>query len=197
MGYHEQLEKLIADKDDIITTKEVEKSGIPRHYLTLFVREGLLERVSQGIYVKPDVFEDDMYILQMKSQKVIFSHETALILHELTDRIPIDCSVTVPYGYNGSSLRKSGVVVHSVKKQLHLMGTTEVETTFGRKVIAYNKERTICDIIRNRNNMDVAVLNEAIKMYLRSKDKNISLLLKYAEELRVKKILRSYLEILL
>jgi len=68
---------------------------------------------------------------------------------------------------------------------------------FGRKVTVYNKERTICDIIRNRNNMDIAILNEGIKRYLGSKDKNISLLLSYAKELRVQKIARRYMEILL
>ncbi|MUV37129.1 hypothetical protein JNUCC1_00935 [Lentibacillus sp. JNUCC-1] len=77
------------------------------------------------------------------------------------------------------------------------MGTTEVETFFGRKVTAYNKERTICDIIRNRNNMDIAILNDALKRYLVRKDKNISLLMKYAKALRVQKILRNYMEILL
>jgi hypothetical protein len=45
--------------------------------------------------------------------------------------------------------------------------------------------------------MDIAILNEAIKRYLNNKDKNISLLLRYADELDVKNILRNYLEILL
>ncbi|MEC1771950.1 type IV toxin-antitoxin system AbiEi family antitoxin domain-containing protein [Schinkia azotoformans] len=197
MSYREQLENLIADNNGIVVTNEVEKQGIPRHYLTPLVREGKLDRVSHGVYVTPDAFEDEMYMLQMKSPKVIFSHETALFFHDLTDRDPLEWSVTVPNGYNATKLRDSGIQVYSVKKSLHLMGTTEVETLFGRKVTAYNKERTICDIIRNRNNMDIAILNDALKRYLASKDKNISLLMKYAKELRVQKILRSYMEILL
>ncbi len=197
MSYREQLESLIADNNGIVVTNEVEKQGIPRHYLTPLVREGKLDRVSHGVYVTPDAFEDEMYMLQMKSPKVVFSHETALFFHDLTDRDPLEWSVTVPNGYNATKLRDSGIQVFSVKKPLHLMGTTEVETLFGRKVTAYNKERTICDIIRNRNNMDVAILNDALKRYLASKDKNISLLMKYAKELRVQKILRSYMEILL
>lgn len=195
MSYREQLENLIADNNGIVVTNEVEKQGIPRYYLTPLVREGKLERVSHGIYVTPDAFEDEMYMLQMKSPKVIFSHETALFFHDLTDRDPLQWSVTVPNGYNATKLRDSGIQVYSVKKSLHLMGTTEVETLFGRKVTAYNKERTICDIIRNRNNMDITILNDALKRYLASKDKNISLLMNYAKELRVQKILRSYMEI--
>lgn len=197
MSYREQLESLIADHNGIVVTKEVEKQGIPRHYLTLLVREGKLDRVSHGVYVTPDAFEDEMYMLQMKSPRVVFSHETALFLHDLTDRDPLEWSVTVPNGYNATKLRHSGIQVYSVKKPLHLTGTTEVETLFGRKVTAYNRERTICDIIRNRKNMDIAILNDALKRYLASKDKNISLLMKYAKELRVQKILRSYMEILL
>ena len=50
---------------------------------------------------------------------------------------------------------------------------------------------------KDRNNMDIAILNEAIKRYLNSKDKNISLLLRYAKDLDVQNILRNYLEILL
>ncbi len=197
MCYREELENLITDNQGIIITNDVEKHGIPRHYLTLFMREGKLERVSHGTYVSPDTFDDEMYTLQAKRQKVIFSHETALFLHELTDRDPLELSVTIPNGYNGTSLRESGIKVYSVKKSLHLMGVTEVESLYGRKIKAYDKERTICDIVRNRNNMDIAILNEAIKRYLQSKEKNITLLLKYAKELGVQKIIRNYMEILL
>lgn len=197
MSYREQLENLIADKKGLVITKEVEKEGIPRHYLTLFMREGKLERVSHGAYVTPDTFEDEMYTIQVQRQKVIFSHETSLFLHELTDRDPLELSVTMPYGYNGSSLRESGIKVYTVKKSLHLMGVTEVETLFGRPIKTYNKERTICDITRNRNNMDIAILNEGIRGYLESKDKNIPLLLRYAKELGIQKVVRNYMEILL
>ncbi|WP_073160337.1 hypothetical protein [Halanaerobium congolense] len=59
----------------------------------------------------------------------------------------------------------------------------------------YNKERTICDILKNRNNMDPSLLNTAIRNYLTSKGKNIPKLLDYSKKLRIKTILRRYLEI--
>ena len=90
------------------------------------------------------------------------------------DRDPLEWSVTIPYGYNGSNLRKLGIKVYTVKKELHLMGVTELKTSYGRPIKVYDKERTICDIVRNRNNMDVTILNEGIKRYLDSKDKNIN-----------------------
>ncbi len=197
MGYQNKLEKLIEDKDGLILTKEVVEAGVPRQYLNIFVRENKLERVAHGVYLTPDTFDDEMYRLQAKNQRAIFSHETALYLHDLTDRDPIEWSVTVPYGYNATHLREDGVKVYTVKRDLYQLGVMELDTVYGRPVKAYNKERTICDIIRNRNNMDIAILNEAVKRYLDTKDKNIPQLLRYAEKLGVLNVARNYVEILL
>lgn len=197
MNYRDRLEELIDNKDGLILTKEVDEADIPRQYLSIFVKEDKLERISKGVYLTPDTFDDEMYRIQARNQRAIFSHETALYLHDLTDRDPIEWSVTVPYGYNATHLRAEGVKVYTVKKALHQMGVTELRTIYGRPIKAYNKERTICDIIRNRNKMDIAILNEAIRRYLDTKDKNIPLLLRYAEKLDVQNVVRKYLEILL
>ncbi|MEW6621938.1 MAG: type IV toxin-antitoxin system AbiEi family antitoxin domain-containing protein [Bacillota bacterium] len=197
MKYRDRLQELINEKDGLLLAKDADEENIPRQYVALFVKENILERVSNGVYLTPDTFDDEMYRLQAKNQRIIYSHETALYLHDLTDRDPIRWTVTVPYGYNASHLRKEGVRVYTVKKDLYLMGVTEAKTVYGRQIKIYNRERTICDIVRNRNNMDVAILNEAIKRYLGNKEKNISLLMRYAQELEVQNILRKYVEILL
>lgn len=197
MDYRKQLTRLIEQKNGLILTKDAEAIGIPRHYLGLFVKEQLLDRVGHGIYLSPDAFDDEMYVLQARSNKLIYSHETALYLHELTDRDPLVYVVTVPAGYNASNVRKADVKVYTVKEELHSLGTTEGKTEYGRPVTIYNKERTICDIIRSRNSMDIAILNDAIKRYVTSRNKNIPLLLRYAQKFRVQTILRNYLEILL
>ena len=197
LNYQDKLEKLIETKDGLILTREVEAAGISRQYLNILLKEKKLERLAHGVYLTPDAFDDEMYRIQAKNQRIIFSHETALYLHDLTDRDPIEWSVTIPYGYNATHLRDEGIKVYTVKKTLHQMGVIELKTIYGRDIKAYNKERTICDIVRNRNNMDVGILNEAVKRYLSSKDKNIPLLMRYAEELDIQNILRNYVEILL
>ncbi|WP_368644669.1 type IV toxin-antitoxin system AbiEi family antitoxin domain-containing protein [Alkalibacterium putridalgicola] len=197
MDYREMLEDLINDSDGLVLTKDVVNAGIPRQYLTIFTKEDKLERVAQGVYLSPTTFDDEMYRIQAKNQRVIFSHETALYLHDLTDRDPLELTVTVPTGYNATHLKEDGLVIHTVKKSFHQLGTIDMKTMFGRDIKAYNKERTICDIIRNRKNMDPAILTESIKRYLNLKDKNIPLLLRYAKKLNIESILREYLEMLL
>jgi len=58
-------------------------------------------------------------------------------------------------------------------------------------------ERTICDIIRNRNGLDIEIVTNAMKRYTKRRDKNLPQLMRYAEIFRVSKILRSYMEVLL
>lgn len=197
MNYHNELKKLMERNEGLILTKDAEAAGIPRTYLGIFVKENLLDRVGHGVYLSPEAFDDEMYSLQARTNKLIYSHETALYLHDLTDRDPLEWVGTVPAGYNSSNLRVAGVKVYTVKKEFHLLGVTAGKTEYGRPVSVYDKERTICDIVRSRNNLDVGIINESIKRYIADKEKNIPLLLRYAEKFRVQKILRTYLEILL
>ena len=197
MDYREMLESLIEKKDGLILTKDVTDAGIPRTYLGSFVKEDILERMAHGVYLSRETFEDELYSLQARSSRLIYSHETALYLHGLTDRDPLQWVGTVPTGYNSTNFKNEGVKVYFVKKELHQVGATTGKTEFGRDITLYDTERTICDLIRNRNNLDADLINEAIRRYVGSREKNIPQLLRYAEQFRVQRILRNYLEILL
>lgn len=193
----ERLEALIKSSNGVITTKLANNHDIHRQYLSQFAKQGKLERIAHGIYITPDVWEDKMLIHQLRKEKMVYSHETALFLHDLTDRDPLSYSVTVPTGYNTSKLNEDGLIVYTIKKELFELGICTKQTMFGNDVRTYDMERTICDIIRDRNNQDSAVLSDAMKKYARRSDKNLNRLMKYSEIFKVEKILRNYLEVLL
>ena len=193
----EKLKILIKKHDGVITTKLAGENNIHREYLSELIRLGDIERVGHGIYITPDVWEDGLMINQLRRSRMIYSHETALYLHDLTDRDPVQYVVTVPHGYNPTRLKNEGLVVHTVKKELFKLGVCTKKTIFGNKVKTYDMERTICDILRDRNNQDSAVVNDSIKRYLNKKDKDLNKLMKYARLLRVENVIRHYLEVLL
>ena len=197
MDYWDKLEKLIEDKEGIVLTKDLKEYNIPRYYLTILTKKNRLERVARGVYITPEAFDDEMYRIQAKNEKIIYSHETALYLHDLSDRPPISYTVTVPQGYNATHLKKEGLVVHTVKNETYQLGIEKGKTIFGRNIQVYDIERTICDIVRNRKNMDVSLFNDALKRYARINNKDTYLLMEYAEKLNIKKRLRQYMEILL
>jgi predicted transcriptional regulator of viral defense system len=197
MKYREKLKELINEHNGIILTKQITEAGIPRVYISELVEKGVLERLERGVYITSDSFDDEMYRLQAKYTNIIFSHDTALYLHDLTDRDPLKYSVTVPAGYNPQNLKKIGVKVFSIKKELYNLGLTSIRTLFDREVRCYNMERTICDILRSRSQMDIAIVTDAIKRYVKRKNKNQPQLMRYAESLKVSKLLRRYMEVLL
>ncbi len=191
------LETLIEEHGGVITSKLADDHNIHREYLRELIRQGKLERVAYGVYITPDVWEDKMLIHQLRRKKMIYSHGTALFLHDLTDREPLVYSVTVPDGYNTKMLKIEGLFVHVVKVELFELGMCYAKTVFGNTVKTYDPERTICDLIRDRNNQDPAIITDALKRYVAKKDNDLNKLVTFAEKFRVKKIVNTYLEVLL
>ena len=105
--------------------------------------------------------------------------------------------MTVHSGYNARHLGGEPIKLFYIHRELPDLGKETVNTSFGRTVYCYNRERTLCDLLRSRSQMDPALLNAAFKLYLRGSEKNLSLLFDYSAQLGVQKLAKSYLEVLL
>lgn len=197
MTQMEQIEKLIADNGGMIQTSQITNAGISKTVFYQYVKANDMEQISHGVYATKNTWTDAMYLVYLRCRQAVFSHETALFLHDLTDREPMEYEITVKTGYNPSKLKDDGIKVYTIKKELHEEGIIMVHTPFGHLVPVYNMERTICDIIRNRNNTEIQSFQSALKQYVKRKDKDLRLLMQYAAEFHVDKILRQYLEVLL
>jgi hypothetical protein len=68
---------------------------------------------------------------------------------------------------------------------------------YGNKVRVYDPERTVVDIVRNRNGIEFQTFEDALKRYVRRKDKNVNKLIDYAKEFHVDKILIDYMRVML
>ncbi len=104
MNQFEQLNQLIKEHGGTIQTFQVLEAGISKPVFYAYVKEKGLEQAAHGVYVSPDAWTDDLYLLHLRCEQAVFSHETALFFHDLTDREPIQYSVTVRTGYNPSRI---------------------------------------------------------------------------------------------
>ena len=77
------------------------------------------------------------------------------------------------------------------------MGITELKTTWGNPVKVYVMERTLCDMVKDKKNQDIAVVTDALKRYVKRKDKNLKNLMEYAGKLKVGEQMRFYMEVLI
>ena len=197
MTQFELLDKLVEKGNGYLQTFQVLEKGISKPTLADYVNKRNMERVAQGVYLAEDVWKDELYILHLSNSRIIFSHETALFLHGLMEREPKDISVTVRAGYNATHLRKKGIRVYQVKPEIEELGVLNIQTGFGNTVRAYDKERTICDVIRYKEAMDVQVFQYAMKEYMGSTHKNLNHLMTYAKKLHIESAVRTYTEVML
>lgn len=195
--YEESIFHIISKNKGYVTAKEVTEAGIPRRCLTKLVESGKLLKAKRGIYVLPDVWEDELYFLQYRFSKGIFSHDTALYLHGMTDRTPISFTMTFPFGYNTGSIKKQGVIPKVCTVEAYFLGIMEIASPSGNIIKVYDVERTLCDMVKESHHADIQVINQAMKEYAVSKEKNIAKLMNYAEKLRVASKVSNYMEILL
>ena len=165
----QKLEQLARLDSGVLQTASVTALGISKEMLARFVSKNQYERVSLGIYLAPDAWRDDPYLLQLRCPQVIFSHDSALYYHNLTDREPLRLTVTTKTGYNPTRLTSDRIKVFTIKKDLHQTGISITETSFGYRVNVYDMERTICDILRSRHDMETQVFQDALKLYARKK----------------------------
>ena len=190
------IDKLLNENSGIIRTADVVHAGISRTTLGTLVKNGNLERIAHGQYIRPDYMTDELYLLQQRSDKIIFSHETALFLHDMAERTPLQHSLTIPNNSKLSPVLSEGCKIYYIKPELYGLGRCTAKSKMGHEVLAYDAERTICDMLRSRSRIDSQIFAEAMKAYAARKGQNWNNLRDYADAFRITKLLRQYLEVL-
>lgn len=194
MNYENKILNLF--NNGFLRNKDLVDNNIPSVYLTRLVNNNVIERVSRGLYVRTNSLPDDLIILQNKSKNAIYSNMTALYLYGFSDRLPIKYDITVNSGYNGSLQEVDNVNLFYTKKELLNLGEFVYRLDSGNLIKVYDLERTICDVIKNKNRLDQELANKALRKYFYSKEKNTLKLYEYAKKMKIYKKVRSVFEIL-
>lgn len=197
MTKQELMDSIVEKNNGYLTTAEVVANGISKAYLLEYAQKRKLSRIAQGVYMSEDTWRDELYIISLRNKGTVFSHETALYLHGLMECEPLRISLTVAQKYNATHLRKRGCKVYTVTEDRFELGQTTAETGFGNIVKVYDMDRTVCDIIKNKNNMDIQIFQTAVKEYMKNSRKNLSNLINYARFLKIENTVRMYTEVLL
>lgn len=187
----------LIDDSGIVLTSKVMQAGITKPSFYKFLKSNGFEQVAHGIYASPEAWADENYILSLRCPKAVFSHDEALYHYGLVDREPQGRTITVYTGYGTGRLINDGITVYTVKKDLLDIGKATVTTNLGHLIPMYNQERTICDLIRNRNRFEIQDFQTALKAYIAKKDKDLNRLMKYSKMFHVDRKIREYMEVML
>lgn len=182
MCLEQKFEILIKKKNGLFKYSDLIQLGYNQRQIKNLERNNIIEKVRRGIYSHKDYFADTLKIYQMENKKLIYSHETAAYLHDLTDRFPREFTITTESGYH---LRKSKELnVFYVKKNYFELGIEEIKDMSGNMIKVYDKERTVCDIIRSKDRIEQQVYVEVIQNYFKGKVK-LNKLSRYAKTLGI------------
>lgn len=184
---------------DYLTPLTARENGISKWKFYKYIKDNDgVEKVSYGIYANKDTWVDNLYVLHQRCPKAVFSHDEAFYYHDLCDREPIVNTLTIYSGYNAHRLKAStNCKVYTVKRELLDVGKIMVKDNYGNQVPMYNLERTIVDLIRSRSTIEINEFVTVLKTYSRRRDKDLHLLMEYAELFHVSKMVRQYMEVLL
>ncbi|WP_312500057.1 hypothetical protein [Enterococcus sp.] len=199
----EQLKKAenLIKSDIIFTNEDFLKQDISKDFMNELIKDGVLEEVYSGIYIRADSYVDDFLVRQMILPKGIFSNETALYIHDLTDKFPYTVWMNFPVGYK---LPKNvpdylqNTVVRQVSERYLNLEIIDVPVSASKHAIrVYSKEKTLCDIVKKKNVVEQEVINKAFKRYLSSKERDVGKLIQVAKEMRAENQVRTIVEVLI
>ena len=86
------------------------------------------------------------------------------------------------------------IELHHITDTMFDIGVEELVVS-GYHIHIYNKERCVCDAVKYRNKIGMDVCSEVVNNYISQPDRNLSLLMDYADKLRVRRILEQYIAI--
>lgn len=197
-NYNEFFKNLAKLGNGCISRKDTIANGIPPVAFTRYVRSKNLVKVGPGVYANKDAIIDELFQLQKRYPKIVYSGISALYLLGLTDRIPDSIEFTIPKGYR---IRKenlnSNVICHIENKiDFFQKGNTTVKTMFDNNVCCFSKEKMIIEMIRKRDEYDSELFLKAVKTFLRKNDNDMDFLFEYAKLRNIEEKVYQVLEIM-
>ena len=154
---------------------------------------GELIRVRHGVYAVPDALFNTMIDVERIVPNGIVCLYNAWAYHQLSTVVPPSFCVAIEAKRKVAMPPTLPIELYYWKKENLEFGIIK-KSISGYDVLITDMERTVCDAVKYRNKIGLDVCGEVIDNYLKKKNRNISLLHEYAQKLRVKNILTTYLE---
>lgn len=154
---------------------------------------GELIRVRHGVYAVPDALFNTMIDIDRIVPNGIVCLYNAWAYHQLSTVVPPSFCVAIEAKRKVAMPPSLPIELYYWKKENLEFGIIK-KSISGYDVLITDMERTVCDAVKYRNKIGLDVCGEVIDNYLKKENRNISLLHEYAQKLRVKNILTTYLE---
>lgn len=170
----------------IVKTSQLYSWGVTYRMLDQWIKDGTLRRVKNGYYGLADADYSEIEWMSQLFSDAVLTMNTALYYYGYLKIKPFYWQVAVDK--NTSKSRFSMVYpvvvpIYTEPEVLNLgMSTITIE---GNSFQIYDKNRLICDCLRQQDHFSKEDMQTILKCYIEDEDKDLFLLEKYARERKV------------
>jgi len=182
-------------------TKDVKDHGIHHIHLKELQEDGTIIKIKNGLYCLADHSDYSRYSSLKEAQLFIpngvICLGTALSYYGLTTWDPPEIHIAIPKSRNVELPDYPPIRIYYFSGIFYTKGIVNETFDSGDTIKIYDREKTICDIIRYRNQIGIDIMKEALREYVNGNDRDLNTLNSYAKDLKIGSILVRYLEVLL
>ena len=191
------LNDIFKDYDYVMTTAQLSAVKLYYRDIQRMLNEGLIEKIKRVYYHWIESYgKDEIVIINRLFPDGVLCMDTALFYYKYSDRTPAEWHITIDKNTSRQRTQVEYPLIkaYRVESELLTLGEANGEID-SQKVRIYDRDRTICDVLRNMNKMDKEIFNKAIQGYVKDPKKNIPNLMQYAKALRVQKRIKDIIEV--
>lgn len=194
MNRKDIINKAFRKNGGILRTSELNNLGLSSRQINKLLESGDIIRIKRGFYELSDsIYPEEVVIARLFPNSVIFL-ESALIIYDYTDRIPAAWQIAVDRDSEKTQYKIDypQINVFYIEPKLLEVGVDIIQIE-GVDIKIFNRDRTICDVLRYENKLEREVFSKAIQRYVKDPKVNISRLLEYSDIFNIKNKVQTYI----
>jgi predicted transcriptional regulator of viral defense system len=191
----EEIDSLFKSHNGIMSTAELQKAKLYYADIQKLLRKGKIEKLRRGYYQLVDSGNlSEAALINRLFPDAVICLDSALFYLGYSDRTPGEWHLAVDRDARKSRFKLDYPFVkpHYFESTYLPVGETTGEID-GVTVRIYDKDRTICDCLRQANKMDKEIFNKAIQAYINDPKKNVPNLMRYAKILHVEQKVHAWI----
>lgn len=191
----QQVIKLVQELP-YVRPRDLKDRGLPKDYLYVLAREGVIQRIGRGLYQWPD---NDLGRHQSLAEvckrvpKGVVTLLSALNYHNITTQNPYQVWLAIDRKSWRPEISYPPVRFVTMSGEALHTGIEEHDLN-GIIIRVFNPAKTVADCFKYRNKVGLDVALEALREGWTARKFTMNELYKYAEICRVRKVMQPYLE---
>lgn len=194
MNDNKKLEKEFKKHGGVLKTSELNDLGISSRKINRLIEDNIISRIKHGFYeLENYITQEEVIIARLFPDAVIFL-ESALREYNYTDRIPSAWQIAVNKHSNKKQYEIDYPFIEPYYIEPKFMEVgVDIKIIDGVEIRIYDRDRTLCDILRYEKKIENEVFTRSIKNYIKDPNKNVRNLYEYADIFNIKNKVQTYI----